>query len=51
MAKIYLRAEELEQAASTIEQTVSLAEEQKDKKSLAAAYLLQSELALLKPFG
>jgi len=48
LAKIYLKAEEAEQAQNIIEQAMKLADEQKDRKALAAAYLLQSELALLK---
>lgn len=48
LAKIYLKAEEAEQAENIIEQALKLADEQKDRKSLAAAYLLSSELALLK---
>ncbi|CAK9058398.1 unnamed protein product [Durusdinium trenchii] len=48
LAKIYLKAEDAERAEHTIDQAMKLADEQKDRKSLAACYLLQSELALLK---
>jgi len=48
LAKIYLRAEDGDKAEETIQRAIRLAEEQKDRKSLAAAYLLQSELALMK---
>eukprot|EP00439_Symbiodinium_sp_Y106_P067899 s3700_g11.t1 len=48
LAKIYLRAEDVENAEKIVDQTIAVASEQKDRKSLAAAYLLQSELALLR---
>eukprot|EP00930_Biecheleria_cincta_P069315 TRINITY_DN5706_c0_g1_i1.p1 TRINITY_DN5706_c0_g1~~TRINITY_DN5706_c0_g1_i1.p1 ORF type:complete len:1047 (+),score=293.11 TRINITY_DN5706_c0_g1_i1:111-3251(+) len=47
LTKIYMRSEKMDRAQDCIQQAMNLADDQKDKKALSSAWLLQSELSLM----